>query len=386
MRAPASELVVGLSSGARTPGNVRPDGIGVYTTALRLALEAAGTKVRAVASPFRDGWRIRPPMGADLAFPLPLAWLATAGTILRRPTPWAASIERGIDVYHSTDYIIPRLRRTPVVATIYDAIPLVHPHFANPRLRSLKNRLMRNWAQAADAVIAISHAAVPEIVEHYRIPQERIRVVPPGVDADWFEAPATRNVADVLARLGITRGYYLHVGTLQPRKNLDRLVSAYERLPEAEQARRQLVLVGQYGWCAEELVERLDTLRPRRRVVWVDYVGRDDLRALYAGAGAFVFPSLAEGFGLPVVEALASGLPVIASDLPVLREVGGLLPRFFPPHDVDALSAAMAEIGGDGDPASSDDLVALRRSHARRYDWESTAMLTIAAYREVERR
>src|SRR5204862_844566 len=128
----------------------------------------------------------------------------------------------------------------------YDAIPLKHPEWANPRLRAMKNWLLRQCAQAADAVVAISNAAVADLVDHYGIPPARIRVIPLGVDPRWFDRPPAEHIATTLHTYRLTRGYWLHVGTLQPRKNLDALVTAYERLPPALQAARQLVLVGKY--------------------------------------------------------------------------------------------------------------------------------------------
>ena len=365
------------------PGSAaRPDGIGVYTRELEAALRAEGVVVRRVGAPMRRGVRLVRPQQASIAFPLPLPYLTAASSALGMHAPFAGSIERAIDVYHATDYLAPRLARTPVVATIHDAIPLSHPHWANPRLRMLKNWLLRECAQAADAVIAISHAAVAEVTEHYRIPAERIRVIPLGVHARWFEPPDEELVRETLARHRLQRGYILHVGTLQPRKNLDALVSAYESLPAAVRAERQLVLVGKYGWSAQALVARLERHRQDGRVMWIDYVAADELRALYHGAGSFAYPSLAEGFGLPLLEALATGLPVIASDLPVLREIAGEHAHYVSPHRVDDIAGALARLHSDDDDARAADQ---RRTHARTFTWQACARRTLDVYRDVTR-
>ena len=357
----------------------RPDGIGTYTRELEAALGAEGVVVRRIGAPMRSGVRLLRPQHASIAFPLPLSYLAAASSALHMPVPFAGPIERAVDVYHATDYLAPRLARTPVVATIHDAIPLAQPQWANPRLRTLKNWLLRQCAHAADVVIAISHAAAEELIEHYRIPAARIRVVPLGVHARWFEPVDDTLVRDTLARHRLQRGYILHVGTLQPRKNLDLLVSAYEALPPAVRAERQLVLVGKYGWGAEALIARLERYRRGARVVWIDYVAQDELRALYRGAGMFAYPSLAEGFGLPLVEALAAGLPVVASDLPALREVAKEHACYVSPHRSEDIADAIEKRHAQEETQAAE----RRRTHALSFTWQACARRTIEVYREV---
>jgi alpha-1,3-rhamnosyl/mannosyltransferase len=381
-------LVVGLSSGVlecpsgggRPDGGIRPDGIGTYTRELGRHLAQLGVDVRHVGSPRRSGWRLLRPTPATSSFPLPVTWLGAASSALRIPTPGGRRVAAGIDIYHATDLVVPRLLRTPVVATVYDAIPIANPQWTSPRLRRAKNWLLRDWVGRADLVIAISHAAVADLVTHFDLPRERIRVVPLGVDDAWFDQPDAGEIVSVLRQHSLAPGYFLHVGTLQPRKNLDHLVSAYERLSAGIRRRRQLVLVGKYGWAAEDLRGRLAALRKESRVLWLDYLPQREVRALYAAAGVLVFPSLAEGFGLPVLEAMAAGVRVIASDLAALREVAAGHATFIDAGSIDALAAAMT--GAD----AADDAPAARmerRRHARRFDWRQTAAQTIEVYREL---
>jgi len=357
----------------------RLDGIGIYTQALEAALIARGINVRRVGAPVRVGGRFVKARQASISFPLPLPYLSGYASAMKRPLPFAAGVERAIDIYHATDYLVPSLARTPVVATLYDAIPLMNPQWANPRLRSLKNWLLKRCAQSADAVIAISNAAVPDLVEHYAIPPARIRVIPLGVDSRWFERPDDDRIDVTIREHGLTRGYFLHVGTLQPRKNIDALVTAYERLPAGVRDARQLVLVGKYGWGVAGLRDRLLSKRSAGRIVWLDYVTRDVLQSLYYGAGAFVFPSLSEGFGLPVIEALAAGLPVIATRLPALVEIAERYAMFVA-SDIDALSQALADMHDRHD--SFEDAQA-RRQHAATFSWGECARATEALYLEL---
>ncbi len=295
-------------------------------------------------------------------------------------TPGGSRVEESIGIYHVTDYMVPAFRQTPVVATIYDAIPLARPEWASARLRRLKNWLLRSSVARADRVIAISQSAVPELVEHYGIPETRIRVVPLGIDPRWLDEPPPEQVQETLAAWGLAAGYFLFVGTLQPRKNLQTLLAAYDRLPPHVAGNRQLVVVGKYGWGAESLRDDLCRRTPGGRCVWLNYVSSSALRDLYAGAGAFVFPSLGEGYGLPVLEALGAGLPVVASDLPVFHEVAGDLAEFVQSRDADAMAAAMIRAV---DEAARSAGAEARRTRARNADWHTCARRTIEVYREL---
>jgi glycosyltransferase involved in cell wall biosynthesis len=378
----ANRLIVGLSSNVLEPriADKRIDGIGVYTLALEGGLRQMGIVTRRVGTSVRRGAGIVAPERADLAFPFPLdvgiSWTALSD----RAMPFAERVERAVDIYHATDYLIPRLKTTPVVATLHDAIPLARPDWANQRFRRTKNWLLRRSASSADLVIAISHAAVEELVEHYRLSETRIRVVPLGVDEYWFDAPPPEFVRATMERFALRPGYFLFVGSLQPRKNVGGLLEAYDGLPVSVRADRQLVIAGKYGWSVPQLEADLLARRAKNQCVWVDYVDRHSLRALYAAAGTFVFPSLSEGFGLPILEAMAAGLPVIASDLPALREVASGNAKMVTPGDSDALSHQMRLAANEpADPIA----LAAGRTHARRMDWAACAARTLAVYREL---
>lgn len=374
-RAPARP-VVGISASALERDQGQIDGIGVYTRGLLAHLGAHGVEPRPVYAPHAG----RGAGGAGaLRFGVPFGLALPLGTLAAIATPGSRAVEDGVDLYHATDYFVPRLRRVPAVATVYDAIPLMRPDWARGHLRDAKNWLLRRLARNAQAVIALTHAVRAELVEHLGLAEARLRVVPPGVDADCFAAADPAAVARTLRELGLAPGYFLFVGTLQPRKNVGRLLDAYARLPAPIREARQLVVVGKYGWNVRELRERLLRERAGGRCLWLDYVARERLLHLYAGARALVFPSLAEGFGLPMIEAQAAGVPVIASDLPVLREVAGVHSTFVAARDVDALAAAMARAGdSDADPAQA----AACRAWAARYTWARCASDTVAVYRE----
>ena len=358
---------------------VLPDGIGVYTReiAAAYALLDDVTPVPVVMGPRAAR---HAPSNA-----LILPHRATIATALSCATGadfrGARRLAGLIDVFHATDYRIPRLRRTPVCATLFDAIPLRHPEWANPRLRRVKNLMLRIAASWADHVIAISQAMVPELVEQYGIDRQRITVTSLGVDARWFETEPVSRIASVQSRYGLTPGYLLFVGTLQPRKNVERIVKAFERLPAQTSAGRQLVIAGKAGWRTDELVATLRAAAAGGRVRWLDYVDANDMCALYQGAVGFVFPSLYEGFGLPVLEAFASGIPVVTSTTSSLPEVAGDAALLIDPTDVDALAEAMASILNDSLLASRLRAAGLER--ARTFTWTRCAAETVAVLRSL---
>jgi len=373
---------IGISTGVVDPRRARGglDGIGTYTEALLAHVERPGLAVKRVDTPHVSGHQLTLPRHADIRLPIPLPIAVALGAVAHARTPGCSRLERAVDLYHSTDYMVPRLRRTPVVATVYDAIPLVHPQWANQRLRRFKNWLLTQSVRNADRVIAISESGREEVVSSYGIRAERTRVIPLGIDGEWFESVDERAMQGTLVRRKLEPGYFLFVGTLQPRKNVEALLDAYEALPQAIRRKRQLVVVGKYGWNAEILRQRLEDARPQNRCVWLDYVPREELYQLYAGAGTFVFPSFAEGFGLPILEALAKGLPIIASDLPVLRDLGAHLAVYVDAHDTKALTDAMATTA----QASVDEAErAKRRAHAMPYTWRACAERTVGVYREL---
>jgi alpha-1,3-rhamnosyl/mannosyltransferase len=351
----------------------RLDGIGVYTQALLRHLPGADCEVTPFSWP-----TAKAPPSVGRALPQSFG----RATLVDLLTPSAHRMHMPLDVFHVTDYRVVRMD-CPVVATLHDALPIKHPEWCNPRLRGLKNWLQRKAAQKADHVIAVSHYAVEELVDCFGVDERSISVVPNGVDEEWLQPAPPCELAATLEACGLRPGYFLFVGTLQPRKNVERLLDAYLALPKAVRDERQLVIVGNAGARSEELLRRIAAkVADGAGVLWLNRLtDSDQLRHVYAGAGVFVFPSLYEGFGIPVVEAFASGVPVVTSNLTSLPEVSAGAALEVDPLDVGAIGNAMLALVRE--PALRARCITAGRARAAQLTWNATARQTAAVYRSL---
>jgi glycosyltransferase involved in cell wall biosynthesis len=296
---------------------------------------------------------------------------------LERVLPWA-------DVFHATNFVCPRSRRIPVVVTVHDLTLLRHPELGTRRLRRLVSRVGPE-VRAAHHVIADSAATRHDLIELLAVPPERIHVVHLGCHARFRPVPADAARAAVGERYGLRDPYILHVGTLEPRKNLATLIRAYARLRRERPIPQGLVLAGDRGWKYEPILRLVEDLGLHAAVQFTGPVPAEDLPALYNAADLFVYPSLYEGFGLPPLEAMACGTPVVTSNVSSLPEVVGDAALLVDPHDECALTEAMARALSDTELRQ--DMRARGLERARHFSWERSARETLAVYEEaMERR
>ncbi|MCX7683881.1 MAG: glycosyltransferase family 4 protein [Acetobacteraceae bacterium] len=306
----------------------------------------------------------------------PLLPLARAG----RAAAFALG-QRRVDLFHALMTLPPGPVLRPLLPLIYDLSPLRHPE-THPaaRVRAFEAALPR--LASAPLINTISEFSRREIVELLAVPPERVAVTTPGVDPLFRAPPSPEEDRAALMRLGLDAGrYLLAVGTLEPRKNLATLVAAYAGLPPEAQARAPLVLAGQPGWGDLRLPAEAARLVAAGRIRFPGYLPGPALRALYRGTALFLFPSLYEGFGLPVLEALACGAPVAVSGGTAMEEAAGDAASRLPAQDSGAWREAMrAAIEA---PDLSEAARAARIAWARRFDWAETARATLALYRRL---
>ena len=274
-----------------------------------------------------------------------------------------------VDVFHGTNFVLPPTRRAAGVVTIHDLGFVMHPETVD-RTSLAYQRLVPRALECARVILTPSRAAADDLVEVYQTDRDRIVVTPLGVDPAW--AATTPPSRQWLEAHGIPPRYLLFVGTLEPRKNVPVLIAAHALLRREDPTTPPLVLAGAAGWG--------DVDFNADDVVWPGYLPQADLRRLTAGAAALVLPSRYEGFGLPALEALACGVPVVTTDIPVLREVTGGLAEYVPVGDVAALAEALRRMLATEQDAAR---IGERRAWAATFTWERCAAETVTAYRRA---
>jgi len=358
------------------------DGIGIYSRALWQSLNevAQGSDTR--FKPYAFGKHLPAmPCGAPQVLAKDYRIHAILSGVLKLPLSNSAAISRELDLFHATDHHIPLIRGVPTVATIMDLIPLLHPEWIKQDLKSLKSWLFATSIRRADHIITISEYSKQDMVQHLGIEPERISVTPLGVDPIYFERIEAPQREAVLDKHGLKPGFFLFVGTLQPRKNLPRVLEAFQQLPEDVRKAHPLVIVGRDGWSNEELLPQLEALQQRGEGRWLSYLPQSEVLALLQSAGALVFASLYEGFGLPVIEAFAAQCPVIASNTTSVPEVTGDAAWPVDPSSAQSISAAMLSVLEHSDEREQKIQRGLAR--AKQYTWQACAEQTLAVYRKV---
>jgi glycosyltransferase involved in cell wall biosynthesis len=304
-----------------------------------------------------------------------------AASLLWQRMRLALPIDRLIgqpDLLHSPDFVAPPVK-APLIATIHDLSYLVVPEFAHPNLKRYLEASVPRTIRRASHVIAVSEMTRQDIIERYQVEPSRVSTIYNGVDG-WFYEPDQAAVERAIEHFGLRRPYFIIVGTVEPRKNHLALLHAFAQLYEKRKD-VSLAIVGSPGWLSEPIIAEIEKSAMSMPVRYLRFVDDTWIPALYAGSVALVAPSWYEGFGLPVLEAMACGAAVITSDRGSLPEVAGDNAILVPPGDIEELAASMERLLYDS--ALRADLVRRGRDHAATFSWRAAAEEHVELYRQV---
>lgn len=361
-------------------------GVGFYTACLIEALAALDRRNKYVLYPFF--YHVFDPRFKELKKPasnfavrfsrLPEKWVRCLWFRSGIPRHWLIG---NADVLHSTTYCCPYRHSGKLVMTIYDISFLHYPehHTEANRIHCLKGTL--DGATMADRIIAISEHTKNDLVKYLNIPADRIVVTPLAARKDFHPRPEPEVRQHVRERWGLDSPYLLSVGTLEPRKNIRRLIRAFCSLPGEFQDSHQLVIAGGKGWLSSDIYRTVTKMGAASRIRFLGYVPDADLPWLYCGATCFVYPSLYEGFGLPPLEAMASGIPVVTSNTSSLPEVVGDAGLMVDPESEEDLRSAVVRVLSDSNLRREMSLRGLQRSAL--FSWGKTAAETLKVYESL---
>jgi glycosyltransferase involved in cell wall biosynthesis len=302
---------------------------------------------------------------------------------VRIPLTLSAELRRNrVDVLH-VQFTAPPFSPCPVVVSIHDLSCEHLPQTFTRRSRMQLRMTVRRSARSAAQVIALSEHTRTDLINTYNLRPEKVSVVPLAAPATFAPVRDDNELQRVRQTYGIDRDYILSVGSIQPRKNLRRLIEAYSLLRHAipEGKLPQLVLVGKNAWLFDETLRSLADTNSSSSIILTGYVPESDLPALYSGALCFIYPSYFEGFGLPPLEAMKCGAPVIVGNQTSLPEVVGDAALMIDPFDVNAIAAAIQQVIMDSDFRSELRVKGLER--AKIFDWKETARQTLAVYEKA---
>ncbi|MSU76152.1 glycosyltransferase family 1 protein [Patescibacteria group bacterium] len=287
-------------------------------------------------------------------------------------------VHRGADLWHFTNYVAPPTRK-PFALTMHDLSFVTHPEFTEKKNLEYLKKFVPDSLQRASHVIAVSDSTRRAVMEEFNVPANKITTTHQAAKPIYGQTVPKEELSRIKEKYGIDQDYVLAVGTLEPRKNLKNLLLAFAAM--RRNTTQQLVITGGQGWLFDETEELLRKLGLGSRAILTGYVPDRELPALYQGASVFVFPSFYEGFGLPILEAMMSGTPVITSNTSSMPEVGGTAALYFDPADTKGLRLAIERVLAD--EALRERLAETGREQAAKFSWEQTARKTLGTYHKA---
>ncbi len=327
---------------------------------------------------FTNNWQVISPMAGRRFHRTRLPTQRPIVRIFWEQVLWPmAAARQKLDLLHSLAFVTPMINYRPTIVTVYDLSFIHYPERFPPLQRAYLTNQTRRSCIHSRRVVTISESGRQDVSQYFGLPLEKIDVVHPGVESTFYPRPAVE-VEAFRRREQLPNQFVLHVGTLQPRKNISLLISAFAML---EQPELELVLVGGKGWSYQEIYDKVAELGLERRVRFAGYVPDDELPLWYNAASVLVMASVYEGFGMPVAQAMACGIPVITAETSSLPEAAGGAARLFEPQDEMALAEHMATVLDDSQIAAK-----MRQQgliQAQNFSWQQAGQKMAAIYQRT---
>jgi glycosyltransferase involved in cell wall biosynthesis len=294
------------------------------------------------------------------------------------------------DIYHFFNYTVPPKVNGKVIANIYDTVFKIFPETMKKRNLYFLEREIKNSVNNADIILTIGESAKNDIINNLDVAEEKIRIAPPAINQDSYrmfhqqekETFVMQQIKIIRKKYQLPEKYIMYLGTVEPRKNVKAVFHAYSILPPRIRQEVKLVIAGGRGWQSSEIYQLPVNLKIEEDVIFTGYIDEEEKPYLYHSAEVFVFPSLYEGFGMPVLEALAAGAPVITSKFYSMPEAGGDAAYYIDPEDYEELAYAIEKIISD--ESKKDEMIIKGYQHSKGFTWEKSAEVIINIYNEIK--